>query len=169
MFGLWPDDIHRDAMLIRVVRQVQPVKGKLVFCLPKGEKTRDVPFSDRVLRELDAHLEIFPPASVTLPWEEPGGEPTTATLIMTDEARGAWRQWTFNRQYWQPALERAGVTNPTRADGTHALRHYYASALQMSRVASGASFGKICELALPATSPFELDQGQSAIPSSRAS
>ncbi|MBV9650134.1 MAG: tyrosine-type recombinase/integrase [Pseudonocardiales bacterium] len=129
MFGLSPDDIDREAMLIRIVRQVQPVEGKLVFCLPKGEKTRDVPLSDHVLTELDAYLEIFPPTSVTLPWEEPDGEPTTATLIMTDEAGGAWRQWTFNRVYWQPALERVGVTNPTRADGTHALRHYYASAL----------------------------------------
>jgi integrase len=129
MFGLSPKDIDREAMVIRVTRQVQPVNNKLVFCLPKGEKTRDVPLSDRVLAELDAYQEMFPPVSVTLPWEEPDGQPTTVTLIMTDEAGGAWRRQMFNREYWQPALQRAVVSTPTRADGTHALRHYYASAL----------------------------------------
>jgi len=44
----------------------------------------------------------------------------------------------------------------------HDLRHYYASLLKMSRVASGASFGKIRELILPATSPFGLDQSRLA-------
>ncbi|HEX6402755.1 MAG TPA: hypothetical protein VF003_06300 [Pseudonocardiaceae bacterium] len=48
---------------------------------------------------------------------------------MTDETGGAWWRRRFNREYWQPALARAGVAHPTRADGTHALRHYYASAL----------------------------------------
>ncbi|MGB6224246.1 MAG: tyrosine-type recombinase/integrase [Pseudonocardiaceae bacterium] len=42
----------------------------------------------------------------------------------------------------------------------HELRHYSATELQMSGVASGASFGKIRERPLPATSPFELDQGR---------
>ncbi|HEX6402754.1 MAG TPA: hypothetical protein VF003_06295 [Pseudonocardiaceae bacterium] len=48
MFGLSVEDIDREAMLIRVVRQVQPVEHSLVFCLPKGGKTRDVPLSDGV-------------------------------------------------------------------------------------------------------------------------
>ncbi len=51
----------------------------------------------------------------------------------------------------------------------HALRHYSATELKMSRVASGASFGKICELLLPATSPFGLDQGRLVDASSHAS
>lgn len=42
----------------------------------------------------------------------------------------------------------------------HDLRHSYATWLEMSGVASGASFGKIRELVLPATSPFGLDQGR---------
>jgi hypothetical protein len=37
----------------------------------------------------------------------------------------------------------------------HALRHYSATELKMSRVASGASFGKIRELLLPATSHLD--------------
>jgi integrase len=129
MFGLSPDDIDREAMIIRIARQVQPVDNRLVFCLPKGEKTRDVPLSDRVLTELDAHLAMFPPVSVTLPWEEPDGQPTTIDLIMTSDQGGAWWRHRFNRECWQPALQRAAVATPSRADGTHALRHYYASAL----------------------------------------
>lgn len=39
-----------------------------------------------------------------------------------------WRQ-TFNSVMWQPSLRRAGITAGSRADGTHALRHYYASVL----------------------------------------
>ncbi|MGH3811005.1 MAG: hypothetical protein ACRDUV_00925 [Pseudonocardiaceae bacterium] len=45
---------------------------------------------------------------------------------------------------------------------THDLRHHYASVLQMSGVAWDASFSKICELLLPATSSFRLDQGRLA-------
>jgi integrase len=129
MFGLAADDIDREAMVIRVLRQVQQVNSKLVFCLPKREKIRDVPLSDSVLKELDAHLAMFPPVAVTLPWEEPDGKPMTSNLIMTSPEGGAWWRQTFNEEYWRPALKRAGVVNATRADGTHALRHYYASAL----------------------------------------
>ncbi|HKR49675.1 MAG TPA: hypothetical protein VJT72_08875 [Pseudonocardiaceae bacterium] len=45
---------------------------------------------------------------------------------------------------------------------THDLRHHFASVLQVSRIASGASFDMIRELVLPATSPFGLDQGRLA-------
>jgi integrase len=74
-------------------------------------------------------MEMFPPVAVTLPWEEPDGVATTVELIFTDgQGRGWWRQ-TFNHEVWQRALKAAGVVDPTRADGTHALRHYFASAL----------------------------------------
>jgi integrase len=129
MFGLSVDDIDREAMVIRVVRQLQQVDNRLIFCLPKREKTRDVPLSDSVLAELDSYLAMFPPVPVTLPWEEPDGQPTTIKLIMTNDSGRAWCRQIFNSQHWRPALQRAGVSNATRADGTHALRHYYASAL----------------------------------------
>jgi integrase len=51
----------------------------------------------------------------------------------------------------------------------HDLRHSYATWLEMSRIASGASFGKISELPPPATSPLELDHGWLAGASLRAS
>ena len=62
-------------------------------------------------------------------WEDSDGEPVTVKLIMTDAEGCAWWRQTFNSETWQPALERAEVENLTRVDGTHALRHYFASAL----------------------------------------
>jgi integrase len=129
MFGLSPVDIDREAQVLHVVRQVQQTNNKLIFCLPKRDKVRDVPLSDATLAALDSYMEMFPPTLVTLPWEEEDGAPTTAELILTDESDRAWWRQRFNAKQWQPALGRAGVTNLTREDGTHALRHYYASAL----------------------------------------
>jgi integrase len=129
MFGLSPDDIDREAKVLHIVRQVQQTNNALMFCRPKRDKVRDVPLSDRTLSALDTYIEMYPPVPVTLPWEEADGPPTTVGLIMRDEADRAWWRQTFNRDWWQPALERAGVTDATRADGTHALRHYYASTL----------------------------------------
>jgi integrase len=129
MFGLSPADLDRQANVLRVVRQVQQVDNRLVFCLPKGDKEREVPLPAGVLRDLDAYAEAFPPVAVTLPWEEADGKPITVRLCFTDDdARPWWRQ-VFNREVWRPALERAGVVESAREDGTHALRHFYASAL----------------------------------------
>ena len=51
----------------------------------------------------------------------------------------------------------------------HQLRHTLGTLLQVSGVASAASFGKIREPLLPATSPFGLDQGRLVDASSHAS
>lgn len=51
----------------------------------------------------------------------------------------------------------------------HNVRHRYATVGQMSRVASDATFGKIGERLLPATSPFGADQGRLVEASSHAS
>lgn len=129
MFGLSPDDIDRDAQVIHVVRQIQQTDNKLIFCLPKRDKVRDVPLSGATLAALDLYMEMFPSVSVALPWEEVDGKLVSFDLIMTDDEDRPWWRQVFNHKRWRPALERAGVTNATREDGTHALRHYYASVL----------------------------------------
>lgn len=60
--------------------------------------------------------------------------------------------------------DRARVLLAHYGDGLrlHQLRHSSATHLEVSRIASSASFGKIRELALPATSPFGLDQARLA-------
>jgi integrase len=59
----------------------------------------------------------------------PGGKPVTVRLFMVNDKGLACRRGAFNLQVWQSALKKAGVTKPTRDDGTHALRHLFASVL----------------------------------------
>lgn len=129
IFGVSPDDFDRDAGVLHVVRQVRVVEGRQVFSLPKRNKTRDVPVAASVSRLLDEHLSRFEPPAVTLPWRTPTGAPTTVRLLVTnDERRPLWRN-KFNERVWNPARRAAGITRPTRQDGTHALRHHFASVL----------------------------------------
>ncbi|MCA1704359.1 MAG: site-specific integrase [Actinobacteria bacterium] len=129
IFGLSPADLDLEQNVVHVVRQIQQVDSTLVFCKPKREKERDVPLPANVLRAITEHLTIFPAARVTLPWEEPDGETHTLYLVLTDDRELPWWRQTFNSVMWQPSLRRAGVPGGNREDGTHALRHYYASVL----------------------------------------
>ena len=113
---------------MHVRRQVKIVRARKVFALPKGGKPRDIPLPESVALTLAAHLEQFPARLVTLPWREPGGEPVSASLVMTSATGLAVNRNTFNRYQWQPALKAAGV--PAGRDaGTHQLRHHFASVL----------------------------------------
>lgn len=129
VFGLGVDAIDREQLVLRVVRQVRDVRGSLVFALPKRGKTREVPLSRGLLRLLDDHMERFPPVPVTLPWGDPEGEPTTVELLVTTSRDGALNRRHFGDRVWHRAREAAGIVNPTREDGMHALRHHYASVL----------------------------------------
>ncbi|APU12429.1 MULTISPECIES: tyrosine-type recombinase/integrase [Actinoalloteichus] len=162
MFGLSPQDIDRRNNVLHVVRQIQQVNGKLIFCRPKREKSRTVPLSAGTLRRLDAHLEAFPAQQVTLPWNDVTGEPVTADLLMTDDCGQAYWRQAFNRDLWKPALQRAGMTTPERKDGTHALRHYYASVL----LDSGESVKALSEYLGHADPGFTLRTYTHLLPSS---
>lgn len=128
-FGLAVDDVDFADDTVHVLRQVKIVGGKPCFGPPKGGKTRDVPLPASVAAEIRAHMSTCPPVSITLPWQKPGGEPTTARLLVTSRDRtAAWRP-VFNQWTWLPALKKAGVERQARVDGFHALRHFYASTL----------------------------------------
>jgi integrase len=129
VFGLAADAIDRDNMVLHVARQIREIRTKLVFAPPKRGKTRDVPLSPGLLRLLDDHISRFPPVPVTLPWVEPNGDPVTLDLVLTTSAGGPLDRRHFNERVWHPARKAAGITDPTRADGMHALRHHYASVL----------------------------------------
>ena len=77
-----------------------------------------------------------------------------------------WSQ-PFGRPWGYPAVYDL-VLRLRRATGVdfdpHWYRHMVATRLEVSIVASGASFDKIRKLLLPATSLFRLDQGRLAIP-----
>ncbi len=128
-FGLAPEDLDRESLIVHVVRQVRIIDSQPVYALPKRNKTRDVPLPPSVLRLLDEHMQRFPPVPVTLPWRIPTGGPVTVRLILTRPDGGPLLRSRFNDQIWAPARTAAGITRPTRQDGTHALRHHYASVL----------------------------------------
>src|SRR6476469_3883783 len=130
IFGLSPTDFNFLTGTVEVQRQVRILAGnKLVFAPPKGRKTRTVPLTASVAAEVNAHLAQFPSARVTLPWLMPENvERVTVPLLLTTRERGALNRNYFNSSLWRSAQRRANV-EPTRDNGCHALRHWYASVL----------------------------------------
>lgn len=122
------DDLDFLAGTIYVQRQIKIVGSRLVFALPKGRKTRDVPLPKTVSDAVKRHIGHVPPVSVTLPWNVPNGQPVTANLILYGKSKVALDRHYFNEIAWHVALDRAGIIR-TRAHGMHALRHFYASVL----------------------------------------
>lgn len=130
VFGLAVEDVDFLGGWVHVRRQLKVVRGALVFALPKGGKTRDVPLPDSVALALAAHLESrnFPSAPVTLPWDVPAGDPVTAELVVTTSRGTAVNRKSWAPSVWHESLKRAGVL-VERVNGMHALRHFYASVL----------------------------------------
>lgn len=129
IFGLEAAAVDFLRRTVHVRMQVKRVGGKLWFAAPKGGRERDVPMPERVSLALAAHLEQFPPAAVTLPWNQPGdprrhGRPVTASLLFT-KAAAALNHSTFYTGAWRPARNAAGITEGS----LHQLRHLYASVL----------------------------------------
>ncbi len=78
--------------------------------------------------DLAAHLQAWPAVPVELPWEDVTGAPRSADLLLSTRERTALQRNYINPKVWKPALILAGV-DPTRENGMHALRHFYASVL----------------------------------------
>jgi integrase len=127
--GLAVDDIDFLGHTVHVVRQVKIVGARPCFGPPKGGKQRDVPLPESVALSLAHHIQQFPPAAITLPWQSPTGDKVTAKLILYTASRTVVLRHGFNRWAWKTALRKVGVALATRADGFHALRHFYASTL----------------------------------------
>jgi len=132
VFGLSEDDIDFEGRRILVRRQVKKVGVKLAFALPKGEKTREVPVPDYLLKRIAEALEARPARRVTLPWKDPRPPkterekderaPQTHALILTAARGGAIRRDGFANRVWKPALSAAGVIPPPRVT-EHPLAH----------------------------------------------
>jgi integrase len=126
IFGLAVEDVDFLRQVVHVRRQVKIVGSRLVFSEPKRGKQRDVPLAQSVAFRLSAQLQAWPAQSVTLPWKSPVGKATTVQLLFTTREHKAINRNYFNDGVWKPALKAAGVA-PTRENGCHALRHFYAS------------------------------------------
>ncbi|MGH3840267.1 MAG: tyrosine-type recombinase/integrase [Pseudonocardiaceae bacterium] len=141
ILGLSLDDIDENGESLHVQRQIRVVDRTLVFALPKGGKKRRIPLSAGVLAATQAHQRAFPSTEVTLPWGEPGGKLVTVRLLVTGDDGRLYTGDCFHKVVWQGAFRSAGVEYRKRADGMHALRHFYASTL----LAQGVSIKELAE------------------------
>jgi integrase len=124
VFGLSVEDIDFEGGRILVRRQVKKVGAQLAFALPKGEKTREVPVPDYLLKRIEESLQRRPAQPVELPWKDPRPpvtereererRPQTHSLLITAARGGAVRRDTFDTRIWKPALAAAGVIPPPR-------------------------------------------------------
>lgn len=138
VFGLDEAEVDFEGGWLRVEHQLKRIRGKYVFALPKGGKTRAVPLPESVAAALLAHRKAHPPVKVALPWRTPDGPLVTKSLFFSGEGGDFVRVSYFNDFMWKPALALAGIIPPAvegeryasaRQHGMHALRHFYASVL----------------------------------------
>lgn len=162
ILGLSLDDIDEDGESLHVQRQIRVVDRTLVFALPKGGKRRRVPLSPGVHAAARAHEQAFPSTEVTLPWGEPGGNPVRVRLLVTGDGGRLYRGDCFHKVVWQGAFRAAGVKYRNRADGMHALRHFYASTL----LAQGVSIKELAEYLGHSDPGFTLRTYTHLVPSS---
>jgi integrase len=129
VFGLSPDDVDFFGGFVHVQRQVKLfADGTRAFALPKYEKTRRVPLPSSVRDDLAAYLARYKPTSITLPWKDKTGDPVCVPLVLTTREQTALSRTYFNTHVWKPALTDVQIPLK-RENGTHALRHFYASVL----------------------------------------
>jgi integrase len=126
VFGLAVEDLGGETL--HVVRQVKMLNYRPVFAPPKGGKEREVPLPGAVRALLTEHMQRSDPGEITLPWRTLDGPPVTARLLFLAPERGVLDRNSFNTRIWRPALRAAGM-GADRANGMHALRHFYASVL----------------------------------------
>lgn len=162
ILGVSTDDFDEDEMVLSLVRQIRMVERTLVFAPPKGGKARTVPVSASILAEVQDHERRFPSVAVTLPWKEPGGKPVTVRLLVTGEDGRLYSGDLFSKVVWQGAFRTAGIEYRKRADGMHALRHFYASVL----LAQGVSIKELADYLGHADPGFTLRTYTHLVPSS---
>jgi integrase len=162
ILGVSFDDLDEDGMTLHVQRQIRVVNGTLVFALPKGGKKRRVPLSSGVLAATHAHTRAFPSTEITLPWGEPSGKPVTVRLLVTGDGGRLHTGDSFHKVVWQGAFRAAGLEYHKRADGMHALRHFYSSTL----LAQGVSVKELAEYLGHSDPGFTLRTYTHLVPSS---
>lgn len=162
ILGVSIDDFDEDAMVLQLVRQIRIIDRTLVFAPPKGGKPRAVPVSASILAEVQDHERRFPSVAVTLPWREPAGEMVTARLLVTGEDGRLYSGDLFSKVVWVAAFRAAGIEYRKRADGMHALRHFYASVL----LAQGVSIKELADYLGHSDPGFTLRTYTHLVPSS---
>ncbi|MGH4012090.1 MAG: tyrosine-type recombinase/integrase [Pseudonocardiaceae bacterium] len=132
--GLCLDAMDLAAARLHVIRTVIEVSGHTSFKpYPKSAAgRRTIPLPSWLIGIITHHLVMYSPGVEQLAYPNTVGMPLRRTL--------------FRTRVWKPTLLRSGLDPTLRF---HDLRHSYATSPQMSRIASAASFGSLCEHRLP--------------------
>jgi integrase len=154
LFGLALEDIDFDERLLHVRRQLKKLGPDYVFALPKNDKERTIPLPAWTAQCVQVHVAKFKPTPCTLPWEKPDGKPRTHNILFRWIDGGHMKPRAYSETVWKPATAAAGViAQPTkdargrrkyvttRHEGTHQLRHHYASVM----LAGGVSIKELAE------------------------
>ncbi|GAA0936348.1 site-specific integrase [Actinocorallia libanotica] len=187
IFGVALEDFDFAEKVLRVRRQVKSLNGLFVFALPKNDRERLVPLPDWTIASVQRHIQTYPPRACTLPWEKPDGPLRTHRILFRWPLDGGHvNSRTYAEQVWKPALVVAEVISPptrtprpekpgldgkrrtrlryatTRREGTHQLRHYYASIT----LAGGVSIKELAEYLGHSDPAFTLRRYAHMLPSS---
>jgi len=118
VLALRRESVDLERRVLIVDRSVSDVGGHLVMGSTKTERARAVPIPESLIADLSDHLARR---------VEPGPD----ALVFTSEAGGLVSHSNWYRNYFRPAVKRAGLSEGVRF---HDLRHSYASLL----IAQGA-------------------------------
>lgn len=154
LFGLALEDIDFDTRVIKVRRQLKKLGPAPVFALPKNDRERTVPLPEVTAQSIRVHITKYTPRSCTLPWEKPTGKLRTHNLLFRWLDGGHMKPRAYSETVWKPALVTAGIIGQpttdergrkryitTRHEGTHQLRHHYASVM----LAEGVNVKELAE------------------------
>ncbi|MDT0457988.1 hypothetical protein RM550_19970 [Streptomyces sp. DSM 41527] len=111
--------------VLHVRRQIQAIRGRLYFALPKGAKTRTVDMPPSVAEELKRHVNAFPPVEVELPWGKLEGQGRKFSLLLTTrfESVVTLARWlghsspAITLSYYAHFMPEAGSKGRTAIDG----------------------------------------------------
>ncbi|HJR90489.1 MAG TPA: tyrosine-type recombinase/integrase [Aeromicrobium sp.] len=154
LFGLAIEDIDFDERVLHVRRQIKKLGKSYVFALPKSDSERVVPLPDWTAQSIRVHIGKYPPRACSLPWEKPEGKLRTHNILVRWINGNHMSARSYAETMWKPALVTAGIIGEpvkdargrkkyvtTRREGTHQLRHHYASTM----LAGGASIKELAE------------------------
>jgi len=184
--GLRRDALDLDGRALVVLRTVIEVSGSTSFkAFPKSSAgRRTVPLPSWLVPIVWQHLEEWPADSIGPVFANEVGGPLRRTMFRSriwrpalvragllgrvvadgDRHRAEWTDAGGTSHTERAATEAAAVklVAKNQAEGLrfHDLRHSYATWLEMSGIASDASFDEISERILPATSSIRIDHGR---------
>lgn len=154
LFGLALEDIDFEAQVLHVRRQLKKLGRAHVFALPKNDRERTIPLPAWTAQSIRTHVAKVKPTPCTLPWEKPDGPQRSHNILFRWIDGGHMKPRAYSETVWKPAIAAAGIIpkptkdgrkrlryKTTRKEGTHQLRHHYASVM----LAGGVSIKELAE------------------------